>query len=108
MSFDAATRNRLAKLVGDVRTVLTAEFLEQCRTLFGITASGQIAGVEQLVDLDDAERAIATLLRERVEYLVRTHPDDREGAQHAITQLVREQAFTVLNRLAAIRMAEKR
>ena len=66
MSFDAPTRNRLAKLVGDVRTLLTDEFFEQCRSVFGIAPSGQMTGLEHLGDLDDAERATATLLRERV------------------------------------------
>ncbi|HEY3138218.1 MAG TPA: SAM-dependent methyltransferase, partial [Blastocatellia bacterium] len=108
MSFDAPTRNRLAKLVGEVRTLLTDEFFEQCRSVFGIAPSGEIAGMEHLGDLNDAERSTATLLRERVDYLVRTHPDEKGGAPEAVTQVVREQAFTVLNRLAALRMAEKR
>ena len=108
MSFDTPTRNRLAKLVGEIRTLLTAEFLEQCQGLFGISPSGNVTGLEHLGHLDDAEHTTATLLRERVTYLVRTHPDETNAATNAVTQLVREQAFTVLNRFAALRMAERR
>jgi hypothetical protein len=108
MSFDTAARNRLAKLVGDVRDLLTTEFIEQCQSLFGIEASGRITEVQQLGHLDEAQRATAILLRERLEYLARTHPEETDVARSAVAQLVREQAFTVLNRLAALRMAEKR
>ncbi|MEQ1869727.1 MAG: BREX-1 system adenine-specific DNA-methyltransferase PglX [Vicinamibacterales bacterium] len=108
MPFDVPTRNRLATLVGDVRTLLTAEFLEQCQRVFGISPTGNVTELDRLGHLDDAERVTATLLRERVTYLVRTHPDQKEATTGAVTQLVREQAFTVLNRLAALRMAEKR
>ena len=108
MPFDAPTRNRLAELVGDIRTLLTDEFLDQCEVLFGISPSGNVTGVEHLGDLNDAERSTATLLRERITYLVRTRPDDKNAASNAVTRFVREQAFTVLNRVAALRMAEKR
>ena len=33
---------------------------------------------------------------------------EREWAKAAVDRLAREQAFTVLNRLAAVRMAERR
>ena len=108
MAFDTTARNRLAKLVGDVRALLTSEFIEQCQSLFGIEASGKLTEVQQLGHLDEAQRATAILLRERVEYLARTHPEEKDAARSAVAQLVREQAFTVLNRFAALRMAEKR
>ena len=108
MAFDVPTRNRLATLVGDVRTLLTTEFLEQCQRVFGISPLGAVTGLEHLGHLDDAERITAALLRERVTYLVRTHPNKEGAAESAVTQLVREQAFTVLNRLTALRMAERR
>jgi len=55
-------------------------------------------------------QAAVTLQKEfdQIEYLVRTHPEERGGPAVAVTRLAREQAFTVLNRLAAVRMAEKR
>jgi hypothetical protein len=108
MAFDKPTRNRLAKFVADARGVIADEFTEQFQSLYGISAKGDIAPLEKLGHLDEAGLATAALLRERIEYLEKTHPDDKDGTRAAVSRLAREQAFTILNRLAAIRMAEKR
>lgn len=108
MAFDKTTRNRLAKFVGDARDLIASEFTQQFQTLYGLSANGALTPAEQLGHLDDAGLATAALLRERVAYLVKTHPEDRDGARAAIARLAREQAFTILNRLSALRMAEKR
>lgn len=108
MAFDKITRNRLAGFVADGRDVIADEFTEQFQSLYGISAKGDIAPLKNLGHLDEAGMATAALLRERIEYLVRSHPDDKDGIKAAVARLAREQAFTVLNRLAAIRMAEKR
>ncbi len=108
MAFDKPTRNRLASFVGKSRDLIADEFTQQFQSLYGISDKGTITPLDQLAHLDDTGLATASLLRERVDYLVKTHPEDREGAKAAVARLAREQAFTVLNRLAAIRMAEKR
>ena len=108
MAFDKSTRNRLASFVGTARNHLADEFTQQFRSLYGISDKGVITSLEQLGHLDDAGLGTAILLRERIDYLVRSHPDDKDGTKGAVDRLAREQAFTVLNRLAAIRMAEKR
>ncbi|SDL24315.1 hypothetical protein SAMN05660860_00131 [Geoalkalibacter ferrihydriticus] len=108
MAFDKPTRNRLAKFVADARRVIADEFTEQFQSLYGISAKGDLAPLDKLSHLDDIGLATAALLRERIDYLVKTHPDDKDGRKAAVDRLAREQAFTVLNRLAAIRMAEKR
>ena len=108
MAFDKPTRNRLAKFVSDARGVIADEFTEQFQSLYGISAKGEIAPLDKLGHLDDAGLATAALLRERIDYLEKTHPDDKDGTKAAVARLAREQAFTILNRLAAIRMAEKR
>jgi hypothetical protein len=108
MSFDKPTRNRLAKFVSDARGLIADEFTEQFQSLYGISAKGEIAPLDKLGHLDDAGLATAALLRERIDYLEKTHPDDKDGTKAAVARLAREQAFTILNRLAAIRMAEKR
>jgi hypothetical protein len=48
------------------------------------------------------------LLRQRLAYLQSNIPDAKTRAQESFAQLVREQAFTILNRLASLRMAEER
>ena len=107
MAFDKPTRNRLAAFVAEARRLITDEFTRQFQSLYGI-AETSLTSLDQLSHLDDAGLAVAGLLRERIDYLVRTHPEDKAGLKTAAARLAREQAFTVLNRLAAVRMAEKR
>jgi hypothetical protein len=108
MAFDQSTRNRLARFVGDARRLVTGEFTQQFQSLYGISNTGQITPVDQLAHLDEAQRATAERLRERIRYLVQSHPETTKPDAAAVSRLAREQAFTVLNRLAALRMAEKR
>jgi len=108
MAFDKPTRSRLASFVGKARDLIANEFTQQFQSLYGISDNGMITPVEQLGHLDDMGLAIAALLRERIDYLIKTNLNDRGGLKAAVIRLAREQAFTVLNRLAAIRMAEKR
>ncbi len=108
MAFDKSTRNRLASFVGTARNLLAGEFTQQFQSLYGISDKGIITSLEQLRHLDHAGLGTAMLLRERIDYLVRSHPEDKDGTKGAVDRLAREQAFTVLNRLAAVRMAEKR
>ena len=108
MAFDTTTRNRLAKFVAEARRVLTEEFSEQLQSLYGISASGGIAPLERLTHLDAEGLELAATLRQRIEYLASSSPAAGDTTKPAIERLTREQAFTVLNRLAAIRMAEKR
>ena len=108
MAFDSSTRNRLAGFVKDARDLVTREFAQKFKELYGISENGQIAPLEKLSHLDEMGRATAVLLRERIEYLARSQPQEKKGLAEAVARLVREQAFTVVNRLAAIRMAEKR
>lgn len=108
MPFDPVTRNRLARFVTDARELVKKEFTEQFKLLYGVSESGEVAPLNKLVDLDDAGRATAARIRERIDYLTHTHSEEREEAKAAVERLAREQAFTIVNRLAAIRMAEKR
>ncbi|MCX6602190.1 MAG: SAM-dependent methyltransferase [Acidobacteria bacterium] len=108
MAFDTTTRNRLNKFVAEARRVLTEEFSEQLQSLYGISASGGIAPLERLTHLDAEGLELAATLRQRIAYLTSSSAAAGEATKPAIDRLTREQAFTVLNRLAAIRMAEKR
>ncbi|MEN9664762.1 MAG: system adenine-specific DNA-methyltransferase PglX, partial [Planctomycetota bacterium] len=108
MAFDTTTRNRLAKFVAEARRVLTEEFYEQLQSLYGISAAGGIAPLERLTHLNAEGLELAATLRQRIAYLTSSSPAAGDATRPAIDRLTREQAFTVLNRLAAIRMAEKR
>lgn len=107
MAFDQTTRNRLQKFVSDARRVLTEEFTRQLQNEYGLDPVAAVeTPLERLPNLDDARRETAKILRDTLEHYRKTNPT--EDAQAILERIVREHAFTVLNRLAALRMAEAR
>jgi len=98
MAFDNPTRNRLARLVSDCRRLLTDEFSIQLQQHYGIQPDGQIIPLEQLGHLDDEQRGVAVMLRERISHIASGLTDEKRPAEAAVDRLLREQAFTVLNR----------
>ncbi|NCC34277.1 MAG: SAM-dependent methyltransferase, partial [Chloroflexia bacterium] len=111
MPFDQPTRNRLARFVGEARVLLTEEFTRQLQREYGLDpANGDVADLEvTLAHLDDARRATAQLLRDTAEHYQPGFATAKpRGRRETLDRIVREQAFTVLNRLCALRMAEAR
>jgi hypothetical protein len=111
MAFDQSTRNRLQKFVNDARNLLTEEFTRQLQATYGLDPkAGSVAAVDSLTHLDNRQRQTANVLRDTLaHYLATTHgKGEKDRTKQALTRIVREQAFTVLNRLAALRMAEAR
>ncbi|MDB2596166.1 BREX-1 system adenine-specific DNA-methyltransferase PglX [Pseudomonadales bacterium] len=114
MAFDQATRNRLQKFVGDARKLLSDEFTQQLQNTYGLDpVTGGVAARSDLPALSPSEQQTAQLLRDTLEhYLAASHKADPHKDKALVTaaldRIVREQAFTVLNRLAALRMAEAR
>jgi hypothetical protein len=107
MAFDQSTRNRLQKFVSDARGLLSEEFTRQLQNDYGLDPhSGTVTPVESLGHLDDTRRETARILRDTLAHYLASSPSG--GAREALDRIVREQAFTVLNRLAALRMAESR
>lgn len=111
MAFDQSTRNRLQKFVNDARNLLTEEFTRQLQATYGLDPkAGSVAAVDSLTQLDNRQRQTANVLRDTLaHYLATTHgKGEKDRTKQALSRIVREQAFTVLNRLAALRMAEAR
>jgi hypothetical protein len=108
MAFDSQTRNRLVRFVADARKLITDEFTEKFQSLYGLSPSGEITPEADLRHLDEEQKATAERLRARLHHLEPDAKDTDRVKPDAIDHLTREQAFTVLNRLSAIRMAEKR
>lgn len=111
MAFDQRTRHRLQKFVNDARTLLTEEFTRQLQATYGLDPkTGSVAEVKTLTDLDNRQRKTAHVLRETLaHYFATIHGEgETDRTKQALSRIVREQAFTVLNRLAALRMAEAR
>ena len=106
MAFDQTTRNRLQRFVNDARRVLEEEFTRQLQNDFGLDPNaGTVADLAGLRHINDAQRETARILRDTLAHY--TAIGD-VNAQQGLDRIVREQAFTVLNRLAALRMAEAR
>ncbi|TBF62405.1 Eco57I restriction-modification methylase domain-containing protein [Rhizobium leguminosarum] len=106
MAFDQATRGRLQRFVNDARKALEEEFVRQLQLDYGLDpASGTVTPIENLRHLNDTQRETARILRDTL-----AHYCASPGTSPAsgLDRIVREQAFTVLNRLAALRMAEAR
>jgi hypothetical protein len=106
MAFDQATRGRLQRFVNAARKALEEEFMRQLQLDYGLDpASGTVTPIENLRHLNDTQRETARILRDTL-----AHYCASPGTSPAsgLDRIVREQAFTVLNRLAALRMAEAR
>ena len=110
MAFDQSTRNRLQRLVNEARNLLTEEFTRQLQRDYGIDPkTGEVADIAKLSDLDDSRLETARVLRQVfAHYLATESGGGRSAEAQVLDRIVREQAFTVLNRLAALRMAEAR
>lgn len=106
MAFDQTTRNRLQRFVNDARRVLEEEFTRQLQNDYGMDPNaGTVAELASLRHINDAQRETARILRDTLAHY--TAGSDMNASQ-GLDRIVREQAFTVLNRLAALRMAESR
>lgn len=106
MAFDQTTRNRLQRFVNDARRVLEEEFIRQLQNDYGMDPNaGSVAELASLRHINDAQRETARILRDTLAHY--TASGDMNAMQ-GLDRIVREQAFTVLNRLAALRMAEAR
>jgi hypothetical protein len=110
MAFDDATRGRLQTFVTKARSVMTDEFTKQFQEDFGLDPnSGTVSPLDSLSHLDDQRLATARLLREIFDhYLPAAMSDGTQARKTTLDRIVREQAFTTLNRLAALRMMEAR
>lgn len=109
MAFDDKTRNRLQRLVSDCRGLLSDEFAIQAQQTYGLDPnSGEVTSLDRLGHLTDRERHTAQLLRDTLAHYLAGDEDDKAHRIAAIDRIIREQAFTVLNRLAALLMMEAR
>ena len=107
MPFDNPTRTKLARLVTNARSLLTTEFTKQLQELYGIQPDGRCTDLDKLTHLDEEQLAIAEQLRERIFHLA-SGIEDKHPMAVATDRLIREQAFTILNRFAALRLCEER
>ncbi|MCK5545503.1 MAG: hypothetical protein KAI35_09815, partial [Desulfobulbaceae bacterium] len=107
MAFDQATRNKLQNFVSNARTLLTADFTRQMQNDYGMDPNtGEVSNLDSLPHLNDTQIQTARLLRDTLKhYQTGSSSND---SKEILNRIVREQAFTVLNRLCAMRLAETR
>ena len=109
MAFDQSTRGRLQKLVNSCRGLLSEEFSIQLQQTFGLDPkTGEVTPMARLTHLDDRQRHTAEVLRQTLAHYLGADSDDTNHRIAMVDRMVREQAFTVLNRLAALLMMEAR
>ena len=108
MAFDSTTRNKLAGMIAEARELLDKEFTEQFQQIYGTQPDGTIIDIEKLKHLDEQQTDTARLLRERIEHLISGMVGERKAVVVAVERIIREQAFTILNRFTALRMCEER
>jgi hypothetical protein len=109
MSFDKPTRNALANMVGECRRLLTEDIRHQLQAVYGLQPDGTALPVSSLGHLDEHGHETARALREWQEHIASTEAGtEADKRKAAFDRLAHETAFTVLNRLAALRMCEER
>ncbi len=111
MPFNQGTRNRLQRFVNDARSLLTDEFTRQLQQEYGLDPkTGEAADLSKLSHLDDSHLETARVLREILAHYLASEmaSSGKKSQKDVLDRIVREQAFTVLNRLAALRMMEAR
>ena len=109
MAFDKPTRNALAKMVGGCRRLLTEDIRTQIQAVYGLQPDGSALALDTLGHLDESGRETARELREWQQHLAATEiGTDAKRNATAFDRMAGETAFTVLNRLAALRMCEER
>jgi len=83
---------------------------EQLQGMYGLQPDGTQLGVEAVTHLKADELELAVELRAWQNHLASGAPEPGEQARRAAAfqRMVHEAAFTILNRLAAIRMADER
>jgi hypothetical protein len=115
MAFDQSTRNRLNRFVADSRGLLATEFTRQLQATYGMNpVTGEVANINSLAGLTPHQQETAQLLRDTFEHYLaandhsKSKSKEKENRLAGLDRIVREQAFTVLNRLAALRMSEAR
>jgi len=108
MAITKSARARIFTLVQEIKKLLVIEVASQLEQFYGIRVDGSILMIEQLPATEPEILHTARLLRQRIEYIKSNIPSEKNKEVEAVKQLLNEQAFSILNRFATLRMAEER
>ncbi len=111
MSFDKDTRNLLARTITACRRRLIEDVTDQLRGVFGLHPDGTVLPLDKLTHLSPDQISAAQRLRDLLDhYTVAVGAPGKELDRRKVgyERMVLEISFTVLNRLAALRLCEER
>jgi hypothetical protein len=108
MALTKAARSKILFFVQESKKLLIKEVEEQLQQYYGICPDGTVLLIEQLTTAESDIIYTARLLRQRLHYLKANLADKKDQEVESVRQLVREQALTIINRFASLRMAEER
>lgn len=109
MSFDKDTRNLLANIVAVCRHRLTEDVTDQLRGVFGLHPDGTVLPLEKLTYLSPDQSEAAHQLRDLLNHnTVGAAGKEAARREAGFKRMVLEISFTILNRLAALRLCEER
>ena len=108
MAITKSARARIFTLVQEIKKLLVIEVASQLEQYYGIRLDGSILIIDQLPSTEPEILHTARLLRQRIDYIKSNIPTEKNKEVEAVKQLLNEQAFSILNRFATLRMAEER
>ena len=107
MGLTSEQRAGLQRFVAKARKLVADDFMVQMQSVYGLSET-TIQPLEALPALSQAELTVARILRERLSHIRSGTPEGRDREAIAFARLARELSFGLVNRFAAVRMAEKR
>jgi hypothetical protein len=109
MSFDKDTRNLLARTVTACRRRLTEDVTDQLTGVFGLHPDGTVLALKEMSHLSPDQIAAAGRLRDLLDhYTAGAVGGEKDRRKSAYERMTLEISFTILNRLAALRLCEER
>ena len=109
MSLDEKFRPLLSRMVTSCRKELKEDITNQLQELYGLYPDGTSISIDKLQHLSSSQISSAQALRDLLDHFSASSPEKTEESRRsAFERLVLEISFTVLNRLAALRLCEER
>jgi 23S rRNA G2445 N2-methylase RlmL len=109
MSFDKDTRNLLARTVTACRRRLTEDVNDQLTGVFGLHPDGTVLSLKEMSHLSPDQVTAAGRLRDLLDhYTAGAAGGEKDRRKSAYERIMLEISFTILNRLAALRLCEER
>lgn len=108
MAITKSARARIFTIVQEIKKLLVIEVASQLEQYYGIRLDGSILIIDQLPSTEPEILHTARLLRQRIDYIKSNIPTEKNKEVEAVKQLLNEQAFSILNRFATLRMSEER